>query len=139
MVRKHQIALGAIGLVVMFAGGWLFWYFAVRPHHPSPYSLFEIAIVPLGLLIIGMLCLLAAVGAFTDSGLKLRTGSAKPRVNIQVPGRFSSYSPGAVERDNWLAGAGYRGSGMGGIHGWPQSASRSAVRTLTRCLAAVEM
>jgi hypothetical protein len=74
MVRIHQIVIGAIGLVVMFAGVWLFWYFAVRPHHPSPYSLFEIAIVPLGLLVIGLLCLLAAVGAFTDARPELRTG-----------------------------------------------------------------
>jgi drug/metabolite transporter (DMT)-like permease len=72
----HQIAFGAIGVVVMFAGGWLFWYFAVRPHHPSPYSLFEIVIVPLALLVMGILCLLAAVGAFTDARLKLRTGQA---------------------------------------------------------------
>jgi hypothetical protein len=67
MVRIDRIALGAVGLVVVFAGSWLFWYFAIRPHHPSPYSLFEIAIVPLGLLVIGALCLLAAVGAFTGA------------------------------------------------------------------------
>ena len=61
MVPRDQIALGAVGLLVMFAGGWFVWYFAIRPHHPSSYSLFEIAILPVGLLVIGMLCLLAAV------------------------------------------------------------------------------
>jgi hypothetical protein len=60
MVPRDQIALGAVGLLVMFAGGWLFWYFAVRPHHPSSYSLFEIAILPVGLLAIGILCVLVA-------------------------------------------------------------------------------
>jgi hypothetical protein len=54
----------------MFAGGWLFWYFAVRPHHPSSYSLFEMAILPVGLLVIGMLCLLAGVGEFTGTRLR---------------------------------------------------------------------
>jgi hypothetical protein len=34
-------------------------------------------------------------------------------------------------------GSAYGVSGMGGIHGCPRSASRSAVRTLARCLAAV--
>jgi len=67
---RDQIALGAAGLLVMFTGGWLFWYFAVRPHHPSSYSLFEMAILPVGLLVIGMLCLLAGVGEF--SGTRLR-------------------------------------------------------------------
>ena len=67
VVPREQIALGAAGLLVMFAGGWLFWYFAVRPHHPSSYSLFEMAILPVGLLVIGVLCLLAAVGEFTGS------------------------------------------------------------------------
>jgi hypothetical protein len=61
MAPRDQIALGGAGLLVMFAGGWLFWYFAVRPHHPSSYSLFDIAILPVGLLTTGMLCLLAAV------------------------------------------------------------------------------
>ena len=70
MVPRDQIALGAVSLLVMFAGGWLFWYFAVRPHHPSSYSLFEIAILPVGLLVIGMLCLLAAVGEFTGPRLR---------------------------------------------------------------------
>jgi len=70
VVPREQIALGAAGLLVMFAGGWLFWYFAVRPHHPSSYSLFEMAILPVGLLVIGVLCLLAAVGAFTSSRLR---------------------------------------------------------------------
>jgi drug/metabolite transporter (DMT)-like permease len=65
VVLRDQIALGAVGLLVMFAGGLLLWYFAVRPHHPSSYSLFDIAILPVGLLVIGMLCLLAAVGEFT--------------------------------------------------------------------------
>jgi drug/metabolite transporter (DMT)-like permease len=63
MAPRDQIALGAAGLLVMFAGGWLFWYFAVRPHHPSSYSLFEIAILPVGLLAIGIVCVLAAVAA----------------------------------------------------------------------------
>jgi drug/metabolite transporter (DMT)-like permease len=72
MVRRDQIALGAVGLLVMFAGGWLFWYFAVRPHHPNSYSLFEIAILPVGLLVTGMLCLLAAVGEFTGTRLRQR-------------------------------------------------------------------
>src|SRR5215470_14500056 len=67
VVPRDQIALGAVGLLVMFAGGWFFWYFAVRPHHPSSYSLFEIAIMPVGLLVIGMLCLLAAAGEFTGT------------------------------------------------------------------------
>jgi drug/metabolite transporter (DMT)-like permease len=70
VVPRDQIALGAVGLLAMFAGGWLFWYFAVRPHHPSSYSLFEIAILPVGLLVIGMLCLLAAVGQFTGTRLR---------------------------------------------------------------------
>jgi hypothetical protein len=61
MVPRGQIALGGVGLLVMFAGGWLFWYFAVRPHHPSSYSLVEIALLPVGLLAIGILCVLAAV------------------------------------------------------------------------------
>jgi drug/metabolite transporter (DMT)-like permease len=69
-VPVDRIALGAAGLLVMFAGGWLFWYFAVRPHHPSSYSLLEIAILPLGLLVIGVLCLLAAVGEFTSTRLR---------------------------------------------------------------------
>jgi len=70
VVPREQIALGAAGLLVMFAGGWLFWYFAVRPHHPSSYSLFEMAILPVGLLVIGVLCLLAAVGQFTGTRLR---------------------------------------------------------------------
>ena len=76
MARSHirpmvgQIALGAAGLLVMFAGGWLFWYFAIRTRHPSSYSLFDIAILPVALLVIGMLCLLAGVGEF--SGTRLR-------------------------------------------------------------------
>ena len=69
-VRGDQIALGAVGLLVMFAGGWLVWYFAVRPRHPSSYSLMEIAILPVGLLVIGVLCLLAAVGQFTGTRLR---------------------------------------------------------------------
>ena len=73
MARSHirlmagQIALGAVGLLAMFAGVWLFWYFAIRPRHPSSYSLFDIAILPVALLVIGMLCLLAAVGEFTGT------------------------------------------------------------------------
>ena len=70
VVPREQIALGAAGLLVMFTGGWLFWYFAVRPHHPSSYSLFEMAILPVGLLVIGVLCLLAAVGQFTGTRLR---------------------------------------------------------------------
>ena len=35
--------------------------------------------------------------------------------------------------------AGQGGSGMGGIQGWPRSASRMAARTSAPCLAAVEM
>ena len=54
----------------MFFGGWLLWYFAIRPHHPSSYSLFQIAILPTALFVIGIFCLLAAVGAFTDTRLR---------------------------------------------------------------------
>jgi len=76
MARSHirlmagQIALGAAGLLVMFAGGWLFWYFAIRPRHPSSYSLFDIAILPVALLVIGMLCLLAAVRELPGTRLR---------------------------------------------------------------------
>ena len=67
---RDQIALGAAGLLVMFTGGWLFWYFAIRPRHPSSYSLFDIAILPVALLVIGMLCLLAAARELPGTRLR---------------------------------------------------------------------
>jgi drug/metabolite transporter (DMT)-like permease len=70
MGRKNQFKLGVAGVAVMFFGGWLLWYFAIRPHHPSSYSLFQIAILPTALFVIGIFCLLAAVGAFTDTRLR---------------------------------------------------------------------
>ena len=70
MAPKDQIALGAVGLLLMFAGAWLFWYFAIRPRHPSSYSLFDIAILPTGLLVIGMLCLLAAARELPGTRLR---------------------------------------------------------------------
>lgn len=98
MVRMHQIAFGAIGVVVMFAGGWLFWYYAIRPRHPSPYSLFEIVLVPLALLATGILCLLAAVGAFTDARLKLWTWQAA-RGARRWPESWASEPLAAFRRD----------------------------------------
>jgi drug/metabolite transporter (DMT)-like permease len=62
--------LGVAGIAAIFFGGWLLWYFAIRPHHPSSYSLFQIAILPIVLFVIGIFCLLAAVGAFTDTRLR---------------------------------------------------------------------
>jgi len=70
MGRKSQFALGVAGLAAISFGGWLLWYFAIRPHHPSSYSIFQIAILPMILFVIGILCLLTAASAFTDTRLR---------------------------------------------------------------------
>jgi hypothetical protein len=95
MVPRDQIALGAAGLLVMSAGGWLFWYFAVRPHHPSSYSLFEIAILPVGLLAIGILCLLAAVAAPPARARSQRATYPEPRA---APGWYASNNQPAEQQ-----------------------------------------
>ena len=89
MARSHirlmagQIALGAVGLLAMFAGVWLFWYFAIRPRHPSSYSLFDIAILPVALLVIGMLCLLAVVRELPGTRLScIPVGQAGLRAGV---------------------------------------------------------
>jgi hypothetical protein len=61
-----QVMLAVAGLATVSLGGWLFWYYAIRPpraDRPTHYSLFEIAFLPTGLIVIGVFLLLAAGGA----------------------------------------------------------------------------
>ena len=61
-----QIMLGLAGVAAVSLGGWVFWYYAIRPpqtDRPTHYSLFEIVFLPTGLIVVGVFVLLAAGGA----------------------------------------------------------------------------
>jgi hypothetical protein len=72
MRRSDEFMLGIAGVTTIFLGGWVFWYFAIRPpaiHRPTHYNLFEIALLPTALIVAGVLLLLAATGAFAGQAL----------------------------------------------------------------------
>jgi hypothetical protein len=72
MRRSDEFMLAIAGVTTIFFGSWVFWYFAIRPPaipRPTRYNLFEIALLPTGLIVAGVLLLLAAVGAFAGQVL----------------------------------------------------------------------
>jgi hypothetical protein len=101
-------------VTTVFFGGWVFWYFAIRPpavHRPTHYNLFEIGLLPTGLTVAGVLLLLAAAGAFTGKVLdgpayrdgghtrRTRTGAIpglEPMYIASWPGAFAVPSDPAV-------------------------------------------
>jgi hypothetical protein len=63
--------LAIAGVTTVVFGGWVFWYFTIRPpavHRPTHYNLFEISLLPTGLIVAGALLLLAAAGTAGRTG-----------------------------------------------------------------------